>query len=115
MKQSTVFVTGATGFIGSHLVRVLLEKGDAKVVASNTSGSRRNLEDVQDRLEFVRADVGSFTSVLRMIETHRPETIYHIGAMLAPACERIRRPAFAPMRWAPTISSRPRACSGCDR
>lgn len=87
VKEATVLVTGATGFVGSHLVRVLLEKGGAKVVASNTSGSRRNLEDVQDRLEFVRADIGSFTNVLQMIETHRPETIYHIGAMLAPACD----------------------------
>ena len=87
MKESTVLVTGATGFIGSHVVRLLLEKGGATVVASNTSGSRRNLEDVQAQVEFVRADSGSFTSVLRMVENTRPETIYHIGAMLAPACD----------------------------
>ncbi len=77
MKE-TVLVTGATGFIGSHVVRLLLNKGDEKVVAANASGSKRNLEDVQDRVEFVRADIGSFTSVLRMVEKHRPRTMAQV-------------------------------------
>ncbi len=87
MKQRKVIVTGATGFIGSHLVRLLIERGQAQVVACNVSGTTRNLEDVHDRVEMVRADVGDFTQVLRLVEQHRPQTIYHIGAMLAPACD----------------------------
>ena len=87
MKNADVLVTGATGFIGSHLVRLLTETGEKKVVASNTSGSARNLEDLRDRIEVVRADIGTFSNVMRLIETHRPKTIYHIGAMLAPACD----------------------------
>ncbi len=86
MKESVALVTGATGFIGSHLVRQLLRKGE-KVVASNVSGSYRNLEDVRDQVEIVRADIGSFPDVLRLVEEHRPSVIYHIGAMLAPACD----------------------------
>lgn len=51
MEKTTVLVTGATGFIGSHIVRLLLELGESKVVASNASGSTRNLEDVLDQVD----------------------------------------------------------------
>lgn len=35
---------------------------------------------MEDQVEFVRADISSFTSVLRMVEKHRAKTIYHVGA-----------------------------------
>ena len=86
MKKSTILVTGATGFIGSHLVHDLLAKSET-VIASNVSGSSHHLETVRNQVQIVRADIGSFSDVLRLVQTHKPETIYHIGAMLAPACD----------------------------
>ena len=47
----------------------------------------RHLEDVLHEVEIERADIGGFSNVLRMVERHRPRTIYHIGAMLAPGCD----------------------------
>ena len=45
-------VTGGAGFIGSHLVDILLEKGDEIVVLDNlSSGHRENLE--QKKVEFI--------------------------------------------------------------
>ncbi len=86
MNKKPILVTGATGFIGSHLVRQLLTHG-ASVVASNVSGSSRHLEDVQSQVKATRADIACFTDVLRLVEAYKPETIYHVGAMLAPACD----------------------------
>ncbi len=57
------------------------------MIGSNVSGSSRYLEDVRDQVEIARADIGCFTDVLRIVETYKPTIIYHIGAMLAPACD----------------------------
>lgn len=85
--HATILVTGGAGFIGSCLVRRLLSLQAARIVVTDISANMVNLEDVRDRIEFVRADAGCFESVLRMVETYRPQTIYHLGAMLGPACD----------------------------
>jgi threonine 3-dehydrogenase len=83
----SVLVTGGTGFLGAHVVRFLLEKGERKVIAFDLFPNERNLADVLDKVEIVRGDLGKFSNVLRLVQTHKPESIYHIGAMLAPACD----------------------------
>jgi len=53
-----VLVTGGAGFIGSHLVEALLERGDAvRVLDDFSTGSRRNLSAVLDRIELIEGDV----------------------------------------------------------
>lgn len=83
----TALVTGGTGFIGSHLTRFLLQRGASKVVATTRSGRVRVLEDLVNCIEVEPLDVANFTGVLRVVEKYRPHTIYHIGAVLAPACD----------------------------
>ncbi len=85
--MNVALVTGASGFIGSHLTRALVERGIPKVVASSRSGRTGSLADVRQRVESTPADISIFTDVLRLVEKHRPQTIFHIGAMLAPACD----------------------------
>lgn len=49
-----VLIAGGAGFIGSHLVEVLLDRGDEVVVVDNLlTGSRSNLRDVADHPAFV--------------------------------------------------------------
>jgi UDP-glucuronate decarboxylase len=58
--RTRVLVTGGAGFIGSHLVRRLLDAGEEVLVVDNYySGSRRNLADVllHPRLEILRHDI----------------------------------------------------------
>lgn len=57
-------VTGGAGFIGSHLVRALVSRGQRVSVLDNLSGGFvENLAAVQDKINFIRADVRSFPEV----------------------------------------------------
>ncbi len=53
-----VLVTGGSGFIGSHLVDVLVEAGArVRVLDDFSTGRRENLERVEDRIDLVEGDV----------------------------------------------------------
>src|SRR5690349_5942766 len=78
--RSRALVTGGAGFIGSHLVRALLERGDTVRVLDNLStGCLHNLAEVSGEMQFVLGD-------LRDAETCREacrdvEIVYHLGAL----------------------------------
>jgi nucleoside-diphosphate-sugar epimerase len=59
-----VLVTGGGGFIGSHLVAALLERGcDVRVLDNFASGRRSNLADLGGEAELVEGDIQSYERV----------------------------------------------------
>lgn len=56
-KDALVLVTGATGFVGSYLVRLLLQKGYSIRGVRRKSSSLALLEDVANLVEWVEADI----------------------------------------------------------
>jgi nucleoside-diphosphate-sugar epimerase len=75
-----VLVTGGGGFIGSNLVRALLERGDEVRVLDNFStGNRANLADVGGHVEIVEGDLRSYERVHAAVRT--VELVFHQGAL----------------------------------
>src|SRR4030095_15499114 len=80
-------VTGGAGFIGSHIVRKLLEQGDSVRVLDNFStGKRENLEDLAhqfngDRFEVVEGDLRDAARVEEAVRN--VEVIFHEGAFVS--------------------------------
>ncbi len=60
-----VVITGAAGFIGSHLAEALLDRGDAVVGIDNLStGDMANIAHLADRdFRFIRHDVSNYISL----------------------------------------------------
>jgi len=75
-----VLVTGGAGFIGSNLVRALLERGDAVRVLDNfATGRRGNLAEIDGEVELVEGDLRSYERVHTAVRG--TEIVYHQGAL----------------------------------
>lgn len=73
-------VTGGAGFIGSNLVRALLERGDTVRVLDNfATGNRRNLAEIADDLEIVEGDLRSYERVHTAVRG--ADLVFHLGAL----------------------------------
>ena len=55
MAKSKILVTGGAGFIGSHMVKMLLEAGNDVVTLDNLSGGYRDAAGRIERLAKVQA------------------------------------------------------------
>lgn len=74
-----VLITGATGFIGSNLVKALVrEKRDVHIITRASS----NLDPLRDVRDFIHVHVydESFDSLLKIVHDAQPSTVFHLAS-----------------------------------
>jgi UDP-glucose 4-epimerase len=78
--MGTHLVTGGAGFIGSHIVSALVERGDCVRVLDNLStGHRENVEQVGGSVEFIQGDLTNPSDVKRAVAG--VELVFHQAAL----------------------------------
>ncbi len=85
VTPETVLVTGGLGFIGSAVVRLLIERTEHRVVNvdkvgyASTTGAVASVVD-DGRYRFVRCDLADGEATGQMVEEIRPDSIIHLAA-----------------------------------
>ena len=96
MSKPTVIVTGAAGFIGSHVSEALIARGCRVVGVDNfcdfyaRSWKEANVRAVGTGLDLQEMDITDGPRIARLIQSVRPEGIIHLAAMagVRPSIER---------------------------
>lgn len=84
-------VTGGAGFIGSHLVDFLVEKGLEVIVVDNLSmGNLKNIHHIDDVTVYIE-DVRNEKFIQQLLQEEKPDYIYFLAAV-ASVADSIERP-----------------------
>jgi GDP-4-dehydro-6-deoxy-D-mannose reductase len=78
MKQ--VLITGITGFVGSHLADLLLEKGYKVYGTYRWRSPLDNISHIKDKLNLIQADLSDARSMDVAVKQANPDYIFHLAA-----------------------------------
>ncbi len=88
VKSQKILVTGATGFVGSHLLTYLYQESVGAIYAAKRRRSDMSLVSSSPAVEWVEMDVTDAHNVLSTIKDISPSRIFHLAAQ-----------SFVPTSW----------------
>lgn len=78
--MANCLITGGAGFIGSHIAHRLVSEGHSVRVVDNLStGKRENLEEIEDKIQFIYGDLTDFKTAVKAVDGM--EYVFHHAAL----------------------------------
>lgn len=75
-----ILITGGAGFIGSHLAKALINKGNEIIIVDNLiRGKLKNLEDIEDEIKFLNDSINNFEILKEIIS--KVDIVFHLAAV----------------------------------
>lgn len=80
MISLRVLVSGATGFLGSHVARALVVRGHEVAAACRTGSNRWRLEDQANNISWMAFDLSDAQAIADTLRMTKPEIVLHCAA-----------------------------------
>ena len=84
--MKNIIITGGAGFIGSHVVRLFVNKYPEYHIINldklTYAGNLANLKDIEDKpnYTFVKGDICDFELMLKLMQDYKVDGIIHLAA-----------------------------------
>ncbi len=75
----TALITGAGGFVASHLADLLIAKGEGVIGTYRWQEDLSRIDHIRDKIKLVPMNLNDLSSCIKMAEL-KPEYIYHLAA-----------------------------------
>lgn len=77
--MNKIFITGATGFVGARVARLLVEQGRDVALLMRPESNSRRIDDLLDRCTVLRGDMSCLDQVCNPLSNFAPQAVLHLA------------------------------------
>jgi UDP-glucose 4-epimerase len=77
--MNKILITGATGFVGSCVTRLLVEQGREVVLLMRPESNSRRIHDLLDRCTVIRGDMSRLEELRKPLTEFAPQAVLHLA------------------------------------
>ena len=82
-KFSKILITGATGFIGSHLTHRLVEEGFTVGIIKRQNSDVWRIKDILDKIKCYDVNLLDTMGIIKVVSGFNPDVIFHLATYYA--------------------------------
>jgi threonine 3-dehydrogenase len=75
-------ITGGTGFLGSQLAYLLVDRGE-DVILFDINVNWNRIKKIKDKVKVIQGNLANWPEVLNVVKETKPEGVFHLGSMLS--------------------------------